>query len=174
MVIQAVLAGRGDRFGELVVRYDATVRGAVAAVTRDQGIQEDAIQETWFLVYRKLGDLVDAAKIKPWLKVIARRCALDHQQRGERLRAALTTGLDGIDCEDPARQEALNDEGWIRRVVNKLPSSYATLLRQHYLEGLSYLEMATLHQESRATIRGRIYRARRELSRCLEAENDHG
>ncbi len=173
-LIQAVLAGGSEGFGELVIRHDATVRGAVAAVTLDVGIQEDAIQDTWFQVYRKLGDLVDAAKIKPWLKVIARRCALDHHQRAQRIRTALTLGVDGIDCDTEMRQDESQGLEWIWRIVNKLPKSSATLLREHYQEGLSYLEMATRHKTSRDTIRGRIYRARQELSRCLEAEKDHG
>lgn len=162
-LVQAILAGHLDRFALLVGRHDANVRHVVASLLKDSSRREDAVQETWLQVYRKLGDLVDPCKLKPWLRRIARHCALEQLKR---VNSHRLEPLGHLDAVSPAKPTP-----WLWQIVATLPEPSASLLDDHYRLGHSYAEIAAATGQSLSTIRGRIYEARKLLRDRLKDED---
>src|ERR1700685_1612137 len=66
------LNGDRDAFGELVLRYQSPLCALTYSGCGDIFRSEDLAQEAFLIAWRKLGDLHDPAKFKPWLLGIAR------------------------------------------------------------------------------------------------------
>ncbi len=70
-----VLAARsGDRaaFAALYDRYADRVFSLCVTLTRDRGVAEDALSETFLLAWQRLGQLREPERVRPWLFAIAR------------------------------------------------------------------------------------------------------
>jgi RNA polymerase sigma factor (sigma-70 family) len=70
-----VLAARtGDRaaFAALYDRYADRVFALCVTLTRDRGVAEDALSETFLLAWQRLGQLREPDRVRPWLFAIAR------------------------------------------------------------------------------------------------------
>lgn len=164
-LIRAIQSGDSESFGVLVNRHDSVVRRTVRRSVTDPTNLEDAVQETWFQAYRKVGDLVSPSKVKSWLVSIARHCAQDQWRRGS-LRA--TKPLEA----DPAVGEGAGTDDWLWQLVERLPVSFAEVLLLHYRDGRSYDDIAGRLGIPPSTVRGRIYAARQELKNRLGREEE--
>jgi len=103
-----------------------------------------------------------------WLRVIAIRTALN-LRRGVRRSVPLDQAVGERAGNDPdlaqfraRHRDAFNDA--LARALGALSEEDTTLLRLHYLDGLSLEAMATMHGVHRATIARRIATARRQVS----------
>src|SRR5882724_919729 len=88
-------ARRGDKraFVEIVARHQAMVCGITLGILSDFAASEDAGQETFLTAWRKIQDLREPERLRPWLAQIARNTALGQLRRQhphEQLDEALT------------------------------------------------------------------------------------
>jgi len=69
-----VAARSGDRaaFAALYDRYADRVFSLCVTLTRDRGVAEDALSETFLVAWQRLGQLRDPDRVRPWLFAIAR------------------------------------------------------------------------------------------------------
>ena len=160
--IDAVLAGDHARFGDLVRRYDRTVRSIVARHLPRGPAADDVVQETWYRAYRRLAGLSDRSRIEAWLKTIASRCVHDHFR--ERTRLERFVPLAGSETDTP------RDDGLWQTIAGSDPAS-CELLRWRYREQLSYEEIAARLGVPVSTVRGRLFKARNALRQALMREN---
>src|ERR1044071_8550353 len=76
-------ARRGDKraFVEIVARHQAMVCGIAFGILGDFSASEDTGQEAFLTAWRKIHDLREPARLRPWLAQIARMAALGHVRR---------------------------------------------------------------------------------------------
>src|SRR5271169_6248475 len=74
-LVELGLEGNRDAFGQLVARYQSPVCALAYSGCGDISQSEDLAQETFIIAWRKLGDLKEPAKFKPWLYGITRNLA---------------------------------------------------------------------------------------------------
>src|ERR1700757_4913569 len=82
---QLVLAARqGNKraFVEIVARHQAMVCGVALGILGDFSASEDAGQEAFLTAWRKIHELRQPERLRPWLAQIARNAALG-QLRGK-------------------------------------------------------------------------------------------
>ena len=77
--------GDETAFAQLVERYGPRLRYYLQKAFGRRDGAEDAWQDVWFTVFRKVRGLTDPGAFTPWLYQIARRRAYD----GQRIHAAL-------------------------------------------------------------------------------------
>src|SRR4051795_120943 len=95
-------ARRGDKRGfvEIVARHQAMVCGIALGILGDFAASEDAAQEAFLTAWRKIHELREPERLRPWLGQIARNAALGQlrRKRGE----APLEGVETLPDEAPA------------------------------------------------------------------------
>ena len=75
-LVSAAQAGDKAAFVDLVARYQGMVTGITLSILKDFQASEDAAQETFVTAWKKISDIEDREKLRPWLAQIARNAAL--------------------------------------------------------------------------------------------------
>jgi RNA polymerase sigma-70 factor, ECF subfamily len=152
-------------FGPRTRRYLHHLLGDAAA--------EDAQQEVWVSVYRRIASLSDPDGFRGWLFRIARNQAVDQIRRRKRERVLLgPEGLLGID--DEAAAEPIPDVDFridrkgLAAAMSLLSPEHREALHLRYWEDLSYPEISLLVGAPVGTVRSRLHHAKRALRQRLE------
>jgi RNA polymerase sigma factor (sigma-70 family) len=76
-LVVAAKAGDASAFGDLFDRYGDRVHTFCYSRLRNDADAADALQDTFLHAHRRIGQLVDPAKFRPWLFAIARNTIVD-------------------------------------------------------------------------------------------------
>ncbi|HWB03785.1 MAG TPA: sigma-70 family RNA polymerase sigma factor [Verrucomicrobiales bacterium] len=158
----------GDRpaFGEIVVRYEGLVRALAYSACGDRAGSEDIAQEAFVTAWRRLRDLRDAGRFRPWLCSIARSAArlrLRHASRRPEGHAAALDGLPEIPdtVAAPDRILALREEErLVWEMLERLPLPCREVLVLHYREEHAAERIAEELGISNQAVRQRLARGR--------------
>lgn len=163
--VREVLAGRRERFEELVRRYQRVVYGVVLAYVREPHLAEDVAQEVFVSAFTALGQLREPGRFLPWLLQIAR-----HRAGREYKKTALRAEQPLEGRSEPARPESGEDAAraaGVLALVEELPEPYRETLLRKYQMGLSCKEIARLEAVPIGTITSRLTRALAVLRSAL-------
>ncbi len=172
-LVARVLGGDGDAFAPLVERHQRPVYALALRMLGNAADAEDATQETFVRAYTRLATYRPGGKFGSWLLAIAAHWCIDHLRRRpvaslEALvegagAAGLTVPLAGDSPETLAlaTERRVEVRGWLAR----LPASYRRVLVLRYWHELSYAEIGRALDEPVSTVRMRLLRARRAMSR---------
>ncbi len=161
-LIQGALAGDLDSFGELAGLYYTSMVSVAYAVLGDHQLAEDAAQEAYAKALVCLARLRNPARFGPWMAAICRNVAHDmakarHRQRNSTLPVPASQARD---CDDTVLL--------VRRVIAQLPARTRELIILRYYQRLSYEQICAVLGVSKATVNGRLTRAKRKLAGLLE------
>ncbi len=155
-LMAAYAAGDPRALEALFNRYAAVLlRVLRRQVTSEQA--EDLVQQTFLQVHRARHDFDVGQCFRPWLFTIALNLRREyHRKRGRRPEVL----LDHIpECSDPigpdARADAVSDLDW---ALAALPFEQREVIELHWLEGLSFREIAEAMSLSRAAALARAHR----------------
>jgi RNA polymerase sigma-70 factor (ECF subfamily) len=132
---------------------------AYALRRTDRETAQDAVAETFLVVWRRLDDL--PAEPLPWLYGTARR-VLANQHRAVRRRERLHTRLAAVEPGGAGQVD-----GRVLAALGALRASDRELLMLVAWEGLTPTQAATVLGYSANACRIRLHRARRKLERAL-------
>lgn len=177
----ATLVQQGDQeaFGTLVERYEAKLtRYGKKFLSRHEDIQ-DIVQDVFLSAYQNLQGFDAAKKFSPWIYRIAHNAfvnALRKQSYRPQLLPDFDTLLSYHVAEDPMHSERERREmaQMIEKGLEGLAPKYREALVLHFLEELSYKEIAEVLQIPQGTVGIRIMRAKEALRRTYERLNLHG
>jgi RNA polymerase sigma factor (sigma-70 family) len=164
-------ARRGDKraFVEIVARHQAMVCGIAFAILNDFAASEDAAQEAFLTAWRKIGELRDPDRLRPWLAQISRNAALAHlrKRRGEE---PLDKTAEFIDAARRPDEAAATEEEaeLVRGALEKLPELYRLPLILFYREGQSVRVVAETLGISEDAVKQRLARGRELLRDRIE------
>ena len=142
-------------------------------LSRDQGIAEDLVQETFLRAWRAIDSLNDAKAAKSWLFTILRR---ENARRFEKKSSqAELTSLDDELIEIFASVEdtfANIDSIAVRAALHQIPEKYAEPLVLQVVGGYSCDEIADIMDVKAGAVMTRVFRARQKLRKLLEEDGD--
>lgn len=178
LLVDAVLGGDTEAFRALVEREGATVMAICRRILADPAEAEDAAQDVFMAAYEKLGSYRGDGPLGGWVMRIAIREA-QHRGRRRRARSALEPGqeaaianMTGEASPDPAAiVEADELDQWLNAALDGLPDHYRTAVRLHYLDELTYDEIASVTGRQAATVRAHARRGLLRLRNDLAAES---
>jgi len=166
------LAGIIDQYGEELMRYLTSILGNPATA-------EDAFQDTWLRVVRKIRTYDPRRAFEPWLFRIARNRAYD-LLRSRRRWWTRRTGEDRPADRDPcfAEHDGFFENFWrrdlLRRLFAEMDPPYREMLWLRYYRDLSYQEIADVCRLPLGTVKSRLRRALDQLGRLYsERESNH-
>src|SRR5687767_14832642 len=138
-------AQSGDR-----VALDALLRALqeplfrhVLGILRDADEARDVLQDVLLIICRKLGELRDPRWLRAWAYRIATREAVRRAKRDRRHLDSLADDVAVLALEQPTPDDVFNHElvAMVPSLLEAVSPSSATVLRLHYLDGLTHVEI---------------------------------
>ena len=173
-LIQRILDGDDTAFSTLVGKYQKSVHALAWRKIGDFHIAEEITQDTFLKAYQKLSTLKEPQSFASWLYVItANHCKAwlrKKRTRTQSLENTSNTQLEkraysGYIIEENKRMAAETQREVVKKLLAKLQDSDRTIITLYYLAGMTYDEISKFLGVSEATIRNRLYRARRRLKK---------
>ena len=165
-------AGRAGACAELVRAHYRAVYRFLVHLTGDVHRAEDLTQETFAAAWAGITAFRGRAALSTWLHRIAYTKFID-ARRAEQRAAAARERVAGPASPppDPAAAATADDEArHLYRALHRLAAPDRTVLVLHYLQGLSYREMAAVLDEPAGTVKWRTGEALARLRGLLGAE----
>jgi len=181
-VVAAVLAGRTERFEELVVKYGPSLYNFGVRMCGHPADAQDLVQDTFLNIFKHLSAFRFEARFKNWMFRIAARVCL-RQKRRAKQGLEPTLSLESFlprNGEDPPTEvpdwaalpleKVLDKEigALVQQAILDLPKKYRLVLVLRDIEGFSTEETATILALTAANVKVRLHRARRKLKARLE------
>ena len=179
-LVRQARAGRADALAVLISRHWSVVHKLLARATGNWIEAEDLAQETVLQAATRLSDLHEPERFGPWLYTIALNRARLWWRRRRTSRvpqsleallasapAAIEPHLAGENASPEAAWEAADLARTIGRALSALPKPQQQAILAHYVEGLTYGEIAAMLSVPPSTVRSRLQHARERLRREL-------
>ena len=179
-LVRQARAGRASALAVLISRHWSIVHKLLARATGNWIEAEDLAQETVLQAATRLSDLHEPERFGPWLYTIAlNRARLWWRRRRtsrvpQSLEALLASApavvephLAGESTSPEAAWEAADLARTIGRALSALPKPQQQAILAHYVEGLTYGEIAAMLSVPPSTVRSRLQHARERLRREL-------
>jgi RNA polymerase sigma-70 factor (ECF subfamily) len=160
-LIEAATDGDIESFGELCRRYYPAMAAIGYSVLSDHQLAEDAAQESFAKALINLRSLKNKNRFAPWLAAICRNVSKDMVAT-----RAKQISRDDISQVDKVENPDENDR-MIRQAIEQLPESAKDLVVLRYYNGLSYEQISSVLGISKASINGRLTRAKRKMADYL-------
>jgi RNA polymerase sigma-70 factor (ECF subfamily) len=152
-VVEDAAAGSRVAFTELVATYHRDMLRLAMVVTGDAELANDAAQAAWHHAWRKLRQLREPDRVRPWLMSIAANEARQALRKRSRL-VALPAGW----SSDPRREPDPIDAIDLARALATLKPEERQLIGLRYVSGFSAPELAQALHLSPEGVRTRLKR----------------
>ena len=185
MLVEQLRGGDAAALEQLMECYAARVYRLVHGITRNLADAEEVVQDVFLSLFRKIDAFERRSALGTWIYRIATNAALN-KRRGKRseVEVSLEEHLpkfreDGhregdrafllADWSQTPEEELLSREGraTLSRAIDGLPEHYRAVLVLRDVEGLSNEEAAEILDESVASVKSRLHRARMALREQL-------
>jgi len=179
-LVERAAGGDEEAFKELFKRY-ANLAGAVAfGVLGEYAAAQDAVQETFFRLWRLLPRLREPRKVKQLVVKTARSVCFDVLRRRSAAKRTPTIPFSSLETDEerpiqvpteaPPSDALLRKEivDALMREVDILPEAYREVVALRYITELSCQEIAELLETTVSAVEARLHRAREHLRRRLE------
>jgi len=164
-LVNSLRAGRSDAYAQLIHGHYQAVYRFLLHLTRDIPQAEDLTQEVFVAAWERIETFEGRSTLATWLHRIAYTKFIDGQRSKQRAATfrerqtgtplALAEPLESLVADDEARR--------LYVALDQLDTAERTLLVLHYLQGMSYREMALVLAEPSSTVKWRT----REALNCL-------
>ena len=153
LVVRNAAAGNRSAFTELVATYHADMIRLAMVVTSDPDLATDAAQAAWSVAWRKIGQLRDPDRIRPWLLTIAANEARQALRRRSHLVA-----MPAVMAESSSPERDPIDAMELTRALATLRPEDRRLVGLRYVSGFSATELAPILGISPEGVRSRLKR----------------
>jgi RNA polymerase sigma-70 factor (ECF subfamily) len=172
-LIERAVAGDERAFAELVTRYQTAVYNLAYRMLGDAGEAEDAAQEVFLRIYRRLATYNADHRFSTWVLSIASHYCIDLLRR----KRPWLVPLENISNWMRARSRgpeaaalAVEQQDIVRNLLAKLPEHYRLVLLLRYWHDLGYEEIAQVVDLPVSTIKARLHRARNALAALVNGD----
>ena len=169
--VQKVLSGDQAAYEPLVEAYQGRIFAFVAGRIRNFSATEDIVQNAFVEAYMHLKSLKSPEKFSGWLRGIALNLSNKWLQQKRPIVSIDDTSQDVTpqisefplpDLPDEALEKTETKEAVIA-AVDALPDIYRESVLLHYMEGMTYPEIAAFLDIPESTVTGRLQVARNRL-----------
>jgi len=173
-LVRAIADGDRRAMRVLFARHNVRIFRFVARLLGDGVPAEDLVSEVFLDVWRKAHLFEGRSQVSTWLLGIARNKALSARRR---------RAMDHLDdetaqaIEDPADSpysvlEKKDEHALVRKALTQLSPAHREIIDLIYYHGKSMEEVAVILQIPQATVRTRMFYARKRLAALLTAWAD--
>ena len=158
---------------EAVCRYYKSIYLFLAYLTRETNLAEDLTQETFVSAWANIGNYKGQAEFGVWLHKIAYHKFIDLKRRDRRradlMAMAQRERKDAATDSNPLHRLKIDEHFRILyQAIGKLESAEYLVIVLHYIQGLSFREMAKVLDEAVGTTKWRTNKALKCLKGYLD------
>lgn len=163
----AVRDGDLGRLGTIFERYNRRLYAFFVRQTADSHVSEDLVQDVFHRILRYRHTYRDEGRFATWIFTIARSALLTHQRKRRHAKdeVPLNEFMASKDPPPGADLEKRQESDLIRRALYRLPHDKREALILSRFENMSYEEIAQIAGCAVGTVKARVHRAIKELSR---------
>lgn len=172
-LIDKVLDGDNNAFGELVDRYQNFVFTIAIRILKNTEEAEEVAQDSFIKAYDSLSSFRGDSKFSTWLYRIVYHKSLDRLKMNKRHRTyeiieEITD--DSLDHIENGLEFMLSEErtGIIKKCIDQLPEEDAAIISLFYFEEQSVKEIAMVTDLTEDNIKIKLYRSRKKLFSLLQ------
>ena len=164
-----IVAGEGDAFDQLVVRWRDRIVDLAHLMTGDRDAAEDIGQEVFLRLFRRPQAYDPSRPFAAWICTVARNLCHDRFRRETtrtryQYEAALNRGFGPVPAPSPAESAAAAEaEARLREAIADLPARFREAYVLCAVRGLPYEEAARVCGCPTKTVSTRLARARKRL-----------
>lgn len=144
-LIERCRQGDAAALGELYKTYAKQMYGVCKRYLSDKQSINDAVHDSFVVIYTSLDTLRDNSKAETWMMSIARNVASKYKDYSKALQTVSLEKLDENEILAEETQENVVKElssSEIASLVDKLPDGYGNIFRLAVFEGMSHKEIA--------------------------------
>lgn len=173
-LVRQAQQGDSDAFAELyLATYQMIYRFAFRYLRSEEDAQ-DAVQDTYIIVLKKIRMLKDPQLFVSWLNQIAFRVCFGIQKKKNEA-AEMETDQAADALASPAEQPEersvrIGEKKFIIRQIMSLPFSESQVLILHYYDDMKINEIASLLDISRSSVKRYLASGREKLGLLIERE----
>jgi RNA polymerase sigma-70 factor (ECF subfamily) len=177
-LVRRAKAGDRSAFGALFAKHHGRVQAMCSRFIADRGEVEDAVQQTFLEAWRCLGRFEGRSRFTTWITRVAIHTCFSTRRRLRRLLLSALGASDhggaiplwtdpGLSADEVtsrhARARAVHD------VLQSLSPKKRAVFVLADLEGLTSMEIADILEVPDATVRTRLFHARKEMAGHVRA-----
>jgi RNA polymerase sigma-70 factor (ECF subfamily) len=165
-----IAAGDQSAMRALFARYRVRVYRWLLRLVDDEALAEDLLSEVFLDVWRHAASFEARSSLSTWLLAIARYKALSARRRrtdAELDEATVSTVPDTADDPEVTLQKENRAEA-LRQSLPRLSPEHREVIDLAYYHGKSVKEIAAIVSISEATVKTRMFYARRKLAELVE------
>jgi RNA polymerase sigma-70 factor (ECF subfamily) len=153
-------------FAVLVTRYEQAFLRKALSILRNQEDAEDVVQEVFTKIYHYAPrfQVVEGASFKSWGYRILINTAITLYQKRKKDKSAIIPLSDELeDVLRDTKVEGLPEKeisDYVIRVLSKLPTDLARMLKLHFIDGMSQKEIADEEGITVAAVKTRVHRGK--------------
>jgi RNA polymerase sigma factor (sigma-70 family) len=164
LIVESAMAGDRQAVADLLAIVQPDIRRFARAQCRTSSDVDDAVQETLWLLYRRIGMLRAAGALSSWLFTVVGRACL----RMSRSMFHHTVALE--DFENDARLASVPTTDLradVAAAISSLPPQYREIVILRDLQEMTIDEIGGALNQSREAVKGKLHRARALLREYL-------
>lgn len=149
-----------------IARTEKACYRLALSILKDPDLSRDALQDSYLVVYQRIGQLREAGAVKSWLfRIVTHRCHDISRQRRNETQTDLEA-RDDLQSLEPQRDLAddVSRQHKIRATFQKLPEIDRTALALREVCSMSYEEMSQVLKVPLGTVRSRLAKARKRFT----------
>jgi RNA polymerase sigma-70 factor (ECF subfamily) len=170
----AVHRGEPGALERLLDEYESPLRSYAESMLRNAFDAQEVVQDAILRAHKALTKQYDEARcsalqLRPWLYRTVRNLALNkHRAKRHTHEEPLDSNHDRAAITGQPDVERRQQAEQLRRAVSRLPDGARELIVLRFIDELSYAEIAKIVGTSEAALRGKVFRALKELRTILE------
>ncbi len=172
--IQRVLDGDQEAFSAIVETYQSMVFALCLSVLKNRELAEEAAQDTFVKVYRKLGTFEDKSSLKTWIYRIGYHTAIDYTRKRRMQVQELDSQYNLSDSASNMQEELEQDERvrGLKKAIGLLKDEQALIITLYYLEEKNVKEICEILGLTDSNVKIKLFRARKALKKVLESTSN--
>jgi RNA polymerase sigma-70 factor (ECF subfamily) len=168
----AYCAGDVAAFRELFSRYAPVLGKALRRFGPTEAQLADLVQQTFLQLHRARHDFRQGAELRPWIFTIAFNLAREQLRRHRRRPESALEATDGSEhAQPPLGQHGFELRSDMSRALGQLPPDQREVIVLHFVEELTFEEIAQKLGATAGAIRVRAHRGYQTLRKLLEVGN---
>lgn len=176
-IIQQVLAGQQEAYRQIVRDLSPSLRSYLAGRLSDFHVIEDLSQEIFIAVYQSLPRYDEKYDFRTWFFTIARNKLNSHLRKvysPKNLVYAYEEEILNLLATVEENGEAkVNQIASVKSCIAKLPDESREIIRSRYFINETVISLAERLKSTENAISSKLFRIRKLLKNCIDAELRH-
>jgi RNA polymerase sigma-70 factor (ECF subfamily) len=170
-LVQEIANGDERAMHVLYARHHVRVYRFILRLTSDASLAEDLVSEVFIGAWRQAGGFKSKSQVSTWLLAIARNKALSarSRRRDEQLDEAMASSIADPADDAEALLAGRDRSAVIRECLSQLSAGHREVIDLVYYHDKSVEEVAEITRVPRATVKTRMFYARKCLAKLLTA-----